>query len=169
MADKVAKAAKAVKADKENDMKITQEADYALRMVCLLARESAAGRPVVGATNLATGVAVPTRFGLKILHKLSRAGLVRTSRGMAGGYSLNVSPETLTMRCVIEAIDGPITLNRCLASDHDCLNNPDKEACRLHHVFDALNTQVVERLDRLTVSLITDDHVSLGDLMAVIR
>ena len=150
-------------------MKITQEADYALRMVCLLAREEAAGHPVVGAANLAAAVVVPTRFGLKILHKLSQAGLVKTSRGVAGGYSLNVDSHTLTMRRVIEAIDGPITLNRCLSDTHVCGNNPDKEACRLHHVFASLNEQVVERLDKLTVSLLTDEHVGLGDLLAAIR
>ncbi len=150
-------------------MKITQEADYALRMVCLLARDAAAGRTVVGAATLADGVAVPTRFGLKILHKLAEAGLVKTSRGVSGGYSLIVAPEALTMRRVIEAIDGPITLNRCLSDTHDCTNNPDKEVCRLHHVFGELNAQVVERLDRLTVALLTDDRVGMGDIMAVIR
>ncbi len=150
-------------------MKITQEADYALRMMYRLAVESAAGNPVVGAATLADCVAVPTRFGLKILHKLAEAGLVRTSRGTAGGYSLDVEPSVLTMRQIIEAIDGPITLNRCVGDGYDCGNNPDKSACRLHHVFDALNAQVTERLGRLTLSMLIDDHLGIGDLLAVIQ
>lgn len=150
-------------------MKITQEADYALRMMCLLAKQSAAGVPTVGAATLAESVAVPTRFGLKILHKLSEAELVRTSRGATGGYSLNTDPATLTVRRVIEAIDGPIEINRCLSDTHPCLNNPDKDCCRLHHVFEELNRHITERLDRLTVAVVVDDAVGLGDLLGIIR
>lgn len=150
-------------------MKITQEADYALRMMCLLTKQTAAGNCPVGAATLAEGVAVPTRFGLKILHKLSASELVKTSRGATGGYSLNVDPATITVRRVIEAIDGPIEINRCLSDTHACLNNPNKDCCRLHHVFEALNGQITERLDRLTVAMVVDDTVGLVDLISAIR
>ena len=150
-------------------MKITQEADYALRMMCLLAKESAAGNQPVGAATLAEGVAVPTRFGLKILHKLSEVDLVKTSRGASGGYSLNVDPATLTVRRVIEAIDGPIEINRCLSETHVCLNNPNKDCCRLHHVFEELNRQLTERLDRITVAMVVNDGLGLGDLLGIIQ
>lgn len=150
-------------------MKITQEADYALRMMCLLTKQSAAGVCTVGATALAEGVAVPTRFGLKILHKLSEADLVKTSRGARGGYSLKQDPATVTVRRVIEAIDGPIEINRCLSDTHVCLNNPNKDCCRLHRVFEELNRHLTERLERLTVAMVVDDGVGLYDLLRVIR
>ena len=150
-------------------MKITQEADYALRMVCLLAKETSEGNTPVGAATLAEGVAVPTRFGLKILHKLSESQLVKTSRGASGGYSLNVDPATITVRRVIEAIDGPIEINRCLSDTHACLNNPNKDCCRLHHVFEELNRHLTERLDRLTVAMVVNEQVGLGDLLSAIR
>ena len=150
-------------------MKITQEADYALRMMCLLAKQAAAGVPTVGAAILAEGVAVPNRFGLKILQKLSQSGMVKTSRGATGGYSLNTDPATLTVRQVIEAIDGPIEINRCLSDAHQCLNNPNKDCCRLHHVFEELNRHITERLDRLTVATVVDERVGLEDLLGIIR
>ena len=150
-------------------MKITQEADYALRMMCLLTKQSAAGVSTVGAAMLAEGVAVPTRFGLKILHKLSGAALVKTSRGAAGGYSLNADPATLSVRQVIEAIDGPIEINRCLSETHLCLNNPNKDCCRLHHVFEELNRQLTERLDKVTVAMVVDEGLGLNDLLGKIR
>ncbi len=150
-------------------MKITQEADYALRMICLLAERTTAGQMPVGAAALAEGVAVPPRFGLKILHKLAVAGLVKTSRGVAGGYRLNIDPCDLTIRRVIEAIDGPIEVNRCLSSTHSCQNNPDKGLCRLHHIFETLNAQILERLDRVTVGMVVDQHLGLGDLLGVLR
>ncbi len=152
-------------------MKITQETDYALRMICHLAKvdpvDGEAPAPM-GAASLAEAVAVPTRFGIKILHKLAEAGLVRTSRGVSGGYSLACEPRELTMRQVIEAIEGPIRLNRCLDECHPCPNSPDKEACRLHHVFGTLNAGLADRLDRLTVAMLVDDHLGLGDLLAIL-
>ncbi len=150
-------------------MKLTQEADYALRIICRLAGESAAGDTPVGAATLSESVAVPMRFGLKILHKLAEAGIVRATRGNGGGYNLAESPETLTLRRVIEAIDGPITLNRCIADDHTCTNNPYKNACRLHHVFETLNAALIERLDRLTVAMVADDKTDLVTLLAVLE
>ena len=156
-------------------MKITQEADYALRMVCLLARCGAEATDkdmppaMVGAATLAQEVAVPTRFGLKILHRLAEEGLLAAGRGATGGYYLIIPPEELTVRRIIEAIDGPITISRCLSDSHECLYNPVKDCCRLHHVFGELNGLLTERLDRLTVSAVVDDAVSLDDLLATIR
>jgi Rrf2 family protein len=138
-------------------------------MMCLLTKETAKGNAPVGAATLAEGVAVPTRFGLKILSKLSGAELVKTSRGATGGYSLNTDPTTLTVRRVIEAIDGPIEINRCLSDTHQCLNNPNKDCCRLHHVFEELNRHITERLDRLTVATVVDEGVGMGDLLGIIR
>ncbi len=150
-------------------MRITQEADYALRMMYRLAAERAAGNETIGAATLTGCVAVPTRFGLKILHKLAEAGLVKTSRGTTGGYSLEIDPAVLTMRQIIEAIDGPIALNRCVGDGYDCGNNPDKSVCRLHHVFVEINTQVIERLDRLTLAMLIDEQMGVGDLLAAIH
>ncbi len=149
-------------------MKLTQETDYALRIICRLAGKTSAGEAPVGAATLSESVAVPTRFGLKILHKLSEAGLVMATRGNGGGYTLALSPDTLTLRRVIEAIDGPITLNRCISDSYACANNPDKNACRLHHVFETLNAALIERLDRLTVAMVTDDNTDLAALLAVL-
>ena len=162
-------------------MKITQEADYALRMVCTLARHDAVAVPaegetptptapvMIGATALTQEVAVPTRFGLKILHRLAEVGLLAAGRGAMGGYYLAISPDVLTVRRIIEAIDGPITISRCLSDSHRCLHNPVKDHCRLHHVFGELNDLLTERLDRLTVSAVVDESVTLDDLLVMVR
>ena len=55
-----------------------------------------------------------------------------------------------------------------MAETHICLNNPNKDCCRLHHVFEELNRMLTERLDRLTVSMVVDDGIGLGDLIRVI-
>ena len=146
-------------------MRITLESDYALRIISILA--TATGK--TDANTIAEKTSVSLRFALKILHKLSEEGLVKTSRGAAGGYSLNQDPATVTVRRVIEAIDGPIEINRCLSDTHQCLNNPNKDCCRLHHVFEELNRHITERLDRLTVATVVDEGVGMEDLLGIIR
>ncbi len=146
-------------------MGVTQEADYALRMVCLLAERG----EVVGAEVLAGTVAVPTRFGQKILRKLSDAGLVRALRGASGGFRLVADPEELTLRQVIEVIDGPIALRHCLDDSHSCSHHPCKDECRLHHLFATLNAVVIERLDKVTVGMVVDETISLGQLLDTVR
>lgn len=146
-------------------MRITQEADYALRIVCHLARQE----DTVGARTLSEALAVTPSFTLKILRKLSREGLVQGTRGAEGGYALAADPDLLTVRRVIEVIDGPIEISRCLSDGHGCRYNPDKSCCRFHHVFAELNRQLTERLDRLTIRVMIDKGVPLDELLRVIQ
>lgn len=149
-------------------MRITREADYAIRMLCRLGLAEADGQAVIGASALADEVAVPPRFGVKILRVLANAELVKTTRGVSGGYSLAVPTAELTLRRIIEAVDGPVILNRCLAESHDCENNPDKNACRVHHVFDTLNRGLSARLDRVTVEMLIDRDTPLCDILQML-
>lgn len=155
-------------------MRITQEADYALRMVSLLTKSGAvfsngAVQSTKFAPTIAEAVAVPEGFANKILRKLSLAGVVKAMRGVTGGYYLLRDPRELTVKDVIETIDGPIEISKCLSENCDCLNNPNKDCCRFHNVFGLLNQMLVERLDRLTIAMMVDANLSICDLLETIR
>ena len=155
-------------------MRITQEADYALRMVSLLAQSNAvtANDTVQGtlcAPVMAEAVAVPVGFANKILRKLSLAGVIKSMRGIAGGYYLLRDPNGLTVKDVIETIDGPIEISKCLSENCECLNHPNKDCCRFHNVFGVLNQMLVERLDRLTIAMMVDADLSICDLLETIQ
>lgn len=129
-------------------MRITQEADYALRITGLLAGETMA----VGAPNIAESVCVPKRFAMKILRRLAENGVVTAVRGVSGGYKLAIPAERLTLRRVVEAVDGPILLQKCLCDDYVCTRNANKGCCRYHRVFASLSAAVSAALERLTVA-----------------
>ena len=155
-------------------MRITQEADYALRMVSLLAKSGAvfsfgAVQGTLFAPAMAEAVKVPMGFANKILRKLSLAGVVKAMRGITGGYYLLRDPEGLTIKEVIETIDGPIEISKCLSENCECLNNPNKDCCRFHNVFGVLNQMLVERLDRLTIAMMVDADLSMRDLLETIQ
>ena len=83
-------------------MRITQEADYAIRICIVL---DLIGEKT-GATEIAEKACITQGFALKILRKLTGAGIVRSYKGAYGGYELARDAKTLTALEIIEAIDG---------------------------------------------------------------
>ena len=90
-------------------MKITREADYALRIIAMLADENRQ----IEAKAIAEKNDIPYRFTLKILRKIVQAGIIKSYRGVNGGYVLNKKPSEITLKDVIETIDGKIAINKC--------------------------------------------------------
>lgn len=129
-------------------MRITLESDYALRIITVLAEKNT----VVDAKNLSELTSVTQRFTLKILHKLVIADLVTSFKGVKGGYKLKEKAENISLRRVIELIDGPIMIARCLHSDEECALNQDKTSCTYHHIFDSISLEVAKKLSDITIA-----------------
>ena len=128
-------------------MRITLESDYALRIVSALARKN----EIIDAKTLSDEVSVTLRFTLKILHKLVSGELVKSYKGVNGGYKLNISAEKITLKNVIELIDGPIAISRCLESSETCSMISNKTDCIYHHIFDKISLDVAKKLDAITI------------------
>ena len=97
-------------------MRITQESDYALRILTHLAAIDG----VADAQSISEHTSVTPRFTLKILHKLVSSRYVTSYKGARGGYRLAVSPDEITLKAIIELIDGPIAMMRCLEKEQTC-------------------------------------------------
>ena len=96
-------------------MLVTREADYAFRCVLEVAR---AGR--ISAAEVARREDISLTFLGKIVQSLARAGILATRRGVGGGMSLAVPPESITLLQVIEAVEGPLLVNSCLTNPPQC-------------------------------------------------
>lgn len=143
-------------------MRITQEADYAIRIVCLLAERD----EMLDANTIAESCCITQRFALKILRKLVLGGLVCSFKGANGGYRLGGVPNEITMKNIIELIDGEIAISRCLAEDHVCSKiGENKGACFVHCVFDVINRDVVKKLEKVTVADLIAPDVSVEDIV----
>ncbi len=137
-------------------MRITLESDYALRILTALADYDA----VIDAKTLSETTSVTPRFTLKILHKLVQADFVTSYKGVSGGYKLKKSPEEINLKNVIELIDGPIAIVRCLDSGEACSLNQDKAACIYHHIFDSISLDVASKLSKITISDVLNKKVN---------
>lgn len=133
-------------------MRITLESDYALRIVSALSEYN----DVVDANTISEKTSVSLRFALKILHKLVHGDIVSSYKGVRGGYKLKVPPEKITLKTVIELIEGPIAIARCLDSGETCSMITDKTACIYHHIFDKISLELAAKLENITISDVMD-------------
>ena len=138
-------------------MRITSESDYALRIVSELAQNEG----VVDANTLSERTSVSLRFALKILHKLVQGGLVSSYKGVNGGYKLKASPEQISLKTVIELIDGPIAIVRCLDSGEGCSLNADKTACIYHHIFEKISVELASKLKNITIADVLNNNYKI--------
>ena len=123
-------------------MQITRQADYAMRAVLYLTELGPERRAAT--SQIAEEKRIPPSFLAKIVSQLSVAGLLQTSRGARGGVSLARSPEAISVLEVVEAIDGPILLNECVADGGVCVFGDD---CAFRPVFCDAQAELVARLD----------------------
>ena len=138
-------------------MRITLESDYALRILTELAEHD----DVVDANTLSEATSVTIRFTLKILNKLVKHGFVSSYKGAKGGYKLKLSTDEITLKNVIELIDGPIVIARCLETSEACSLNKDKTACSYHHIFNTISMDVAKKLDGITIADVINKKYSL--------
>jgi Rrf2 family protein len=140
-------------------MQITRQADYALRAMTYLAQLDPSRRAAT--SQIAEEQHIPPSFLAKIISQLSIAGLIHTSRGARGGVSLARDPGEISVLDVVEAIDGPITLNLCVDGDGATSDCPFGEDCPLHPVWSDAQAELVARLRRATFGQVTTQKQSL--------
>lgn len=138
-------------------MRITSESDYALRIITAMSRKTG----VTDAKTLADETNVTLRFTLKILNKLVGGGIAESYKGAKGGYKLRLSPDKISLKMVIELIDGPIAIVRCLESAECCSLNQDKTACEYHHIFDYISLDLASKLGKITISDVINKNYKL--------
>ena len=127
-------------------MNINQETDYALRIVLMLCKEGLDNR--LDAKYLSEEGKIPLRFLLKLTRKLTQAGIVKSFRGTNGGYTITREPKNITFKDVVEAIQGPIIVNRCLYDKKACSANKSAH-CSIHKALSGVQNTLVEELSKL--------------------
>ena len=146
-------------------MRVTQEADYAIRMCLIL---DSIGEKT-GAATLADLACITPKIALKVLRKLNTGGLVKSYKGVQGGYELAKSGEDIRVLEIIELVDGPVRISKCLDCDHECSKNPCKTECKMHIAFGAINKKLVDNLGKITVRMLHDKSVSQADIADIIN
>lgn len=121
-------------------MQITREADYAMSCILYMAREP---EKVFVISEIAKPQYIPESFLAKILQKLVRGGLVKSMRGMKGGFSLAKKPKEINMLDVIESVEGSLAMNVCVKDKSKCnLSN----SCPTYTIWVEIRDEVEKKL-----------------------
>jgi Rrf2 family protein len=138
-------------------MQITRQADYAVRAVLYLAKIGPETRAAT--SQIAHEQQIPPSFLAKIVSQLSVAGLLQTSRGARGGVSLARSAEQISLLEVVEAIDGPILLNECVAANGVCTFGDD---CPMKPIWCETQKELITRLKTTTFDSFIKNNKSVA-------
>lgn len=128
-------------------MQITRAADYAVRVVIYVAANG--GERCVPTAEISECQDIPTAYVSKVLQALGKAGIIATFPGRGGGAKLVDPAEKISILNVVEAIDGPITLNRCVVRKGMCSRD---SFCSAHPFWAATRKKLVGILGQAKMS-----------------
>lgn len=124
-------------------MQLTREGDYGIRSVLYLARQPY--KKISFVTEISEEYKIPRSFLAKILQKLVKGKIVRSYRGVKGGFSLARQAKDISVLDVLEAIEGKMALNICLVDRKSCDFN---RHCPIHHVWATAQAKVIDVLKK---------------------
>ena len=136
-------------------MKLTRESAYALRGLAVLAR-----RPkdeVVPLADIAAADNLPPSFLAKAFQKLARHGMLVAQRGAGRGYVLARPAAAISVRDVLEAIEGDDLFRRCVFLSSQC---SEERPCPLHHHMKQAVGELQTAIDRLSLVDLADPEVT---------
>lgn len=140
-----------------NPVKISEAASLAMHAAAVLAGTEG-GR--ASAEAIADSLGVSRAHLVKVLQRLAKAGLVRSSRGPGGGYSLARPPKDISVREIYETMEGPIDVSSCAMEVPTC----GWASCVLGDLLCKLGRELRDRLDSVTVA---DFSESVGESIGV--
>jgi len=127
-------------------MKLSTRGKYGLYAMYYLTMHDGEGPQTL--QNIST-VGVPRQYLEQLLGNLRRAGLVSTVRGAQGGYQIARSPEEISLRDVIDAVEGPIELSECASADGCCQKSG---TCPVRRVWQRVTDSINAELEKIHLS-----------------
>jgi len=128
-------------------MQFTKAEDYGLHGIMYLA-EQPQGK-VTPLSEISEAQQVPEKFLAKIFQSLSKTGLVKSHRGVKGGFSMARSADAITIKEVLESIQGPYYISKCLADVSICKQSGD---CSVRKLLQMTQDRILEVFEGNTIA-----------------
>lgn len=136
-------------------MQFNQATDYAFRVIMHLAAlpegELANGQTISDQQN------IPAGFLQKIMRSLSQGNLVKSYRGVDGGFVLAKPAAEISLLDVIEVMEGPLNLQRCLKADSACSKGFDGK-CPVHASLAVIQSDFTKALDSVNFARLVKEN-----------
>lgn len=134
---------------------ITKKAEYAVIILAELASHPEGA--IVTSKEIAEKRKISVNLVVQLLSLLKDAGWTSGTRGPAGGIRLIADPSKITLKDVIEKVDGPIGITRCLFSDKPC---GDRNHCSLRGIWSKAQQSMLDVLEKATIKELAEAALS---------
>lgn len=133
---------------------ITREADYAVRVMLLLARRERAGQGGSSSLDIADEMEIPYRFLRKLVKRMVEGKLLRTRRGKGGGLQLARTAEGISLFEMLDIMTPTGTrLSLCTAKPGSCRR---AGTCRLHRAIESIQTSMDRQLRSISLASLVE-------------
>lgn len=135
-------------------MQVSKSLDYAVRSLTYIAKEKAS---VFTIRDISQKQHIPQNYLAKIMRKLVQKGLLSSSPGPEGGYSLRKPTEDISLKDIYEAIEGDMQLIDCMEKNVVC---ELFDSCTQRSVWDHLQLHTLTFLNNISVKDIADNRIT---------
>ncbi len=135
---------------------ITRDTDYAIRALCCIA---GAGKQGLSARDLTRRLDMQRPFLRKILQVLNKKGLLKSSKGRSGGFTLAVKPGKITVLDIVEVFQGPFDLSEHVFKGKTC---PHIRTCYMKKRIDKMEKYIAAELKSMTISSLLEKGNTFG-------
>jgi len=125
-------------------LQFTKEVDYGIQFVFALA--SLKEDELLSLRNFSKDTEISFLFLQRIAKKLREAGIVKSTKGACGGYRLAQKYDDITVKQIVEALEGEYAVANCLKKGCHCKR---EGLCKSQKVFKAVNDKLVKFLKDL--------------------
>lgn len=126
-------------------MLITRATEYAIRAILYLAKQPP--KEIVLKKDICKTQNITPAFLTKILQPLIKEGIVGSQRGVGGGFYLIKNPAEISLLDIVEAQEGEVLLNQCLAGPGTCERDV---FCPVHGAWKEVRHELTNTLSRHT-------------------
>ncbi len=127
-------------------MKITKKTQYGLRALLWLGQSK---KTFLSLREIAEGESIPFDYLEKVFSQLEKAGLVKSKKGIQGGYSLARSPKKIGLAEIMKALEKKMLLVECLDKKSLC---PRKRSCRSAKAWVKIQNSLEKTINSITLN-----------------
>ena len=134
---------------------VRRNTDYAVRLMVNLAHRY--GEGPISTRTASTKEQVSYQLACKLMQSLQKAGLLKSSMGPKGGFTLSRKPSDISLLDIISAIQGPISMNKCVLIPKVC---PQSKNCSVRDKLASLQKDINGSLSKITLDDLLQKHAT---------
>jgi Rrf2 family protein len=124
---------------KSGSLNLTKKADYGLFLLTVLAKKQLERKSI---QKIADENELSFSFLQKIARILQIGGLIAAERGKFGGYKLTKKPENISLKEILETLEGPIAIAPCFMTNKNHLCCSHREFCKIKNGLKKINEEL---------------------------